>query len=776
LNKAAFIICTIFTAFSLALGQGATLSGFIFDAKDGETLIGANIYLQGSEFGAVSNGSGYYIMTDIPPGRITLLCSYIGYSEYRQEIELNPGQALSLNIELKPTLMQSETIVVTADSASTAVKMFREPISQIKIAPMEIRHLPAVAEADLMRTLQSLPGILPISDFSSEIYVRGGTSDQNLYLIDGADVYNPEHAFGLFSTFNTDAIKDIEISKGGFGADYGGRLSSVLNVTNLDGNRKSFEGTAEVSILSAKTTLQIPRGQFGSLSASLRRTYMGETVKLFYDDLPDYYFYDGHIKAFIDINPANKLSLSLYKGRDKLNYAFNSEVEDAPAIHYNWGNSTASLRWTHVFNPYFFSNFWVTLSYFDSRFDITEIGLQEENDLSDISIKGQMEYALSKALQARFGFEQKNLSTVMQQDSPSGILDINRKRTYFSAYVSLQYRPTPRWLLEGGLRYNHFSTERLFNDWAPRFSLKYRLSKTANLKASTGVYYQYLHKIPRPFIADIWTTSDINYNRSQAVHYILGFQQEIARNLEFEVETYYKSYHNLYSLKNYFLDFEPSSYDETGRPVYTDTKGLFDRGNGYSIGLELLLRKRYGSVTGWLAYSLARTEYVVDGINQGKSFEPRHDRTHVVNAVLNIDIKNLGREITGQAVSYNDSSRWLAGINFVYTSGQPITLTSSTYMGNSVPDQDYNRLFLYPTSINNFRLPAYIRLDISLSYEMRFRKWTMTPYLQIINIGNRENVWFIQYENEELDNKVTQTVDTFDMFPILPTLGVKFGF
>ncbi|HGY55980.1 MAG TPA: TonB-dependent receptor [Caldithrix abyssi] len=776
MNKVIFIFTVLSIYLAASHGQDASISGFVIDATNGETLIGANVYLQDSEHGAVSNKSGFYSVTDIPAGEVLLHCNYIGYADFSKKIKLQPGQALVLNIRLKPVVMQSEAIVITADSVSTAVKMFREPISQINISPMEIRHLPAVAEADLMRTLQSLPGILPISDFSSEIYVRGGTSDQNLYLIDGADVYNPEHAFGLFSTFNTDAIKDIEISKGGFGADYGGRLSSVLNVTNLDGNRNSFEGTAEISLLSAKTTLQIPLGQFGSLSTSLRRTYVGETVKLFYDDLPDYYFYDGHIKAFFDINPANKLSVSFYKGNDFLDYAFSQEAEDAPSIHYDWGNLTASMRWTHVFSPHLFSNFWVTASFFNSQFDVTEIGLQEENDLSDISFKGQLEYALSNTLQARFGFEQKNLSTVMQSDSPGGILDLNRKRSYLSAYTALQYRPTSRWLVEGGLRYNHFQADRPFNDWAPRFSLKYRLSKSMNLKASTGIYYQYLHKIPRPFIADIWTTSDQNYDHSRAVHYIIGFQQEVAQNIEFEIETYYKTYSNLYALKNYFLDFEPSSYDATGRPVYTETKGLFDRGDGYSAGLEIMLRKRYGSVTGWLAYSLARTEYTVDGINQEKPFEPRHDRTHVVNAVLNIDVKNLGREIAGRAVSYTDSSRWLAGVNFVYTSGQPITLTSSTYVGNSVPDQDYNQIFLYPTSINNFRLPAYIRLDISLSYEMRFRKWMMTPYLQIINIGNRENVWFIQYKNEEQEDKIIQTVDTFDMFPILPTLGVKFEF
>jgi hypothetical protein len=761
--------------FNLLFAQDGSISGFVFDDSNGESLSGANIYFENSTIGAVTNTSGYYVISDIPPGNYTLICSYIGFKDFRDDISMGDKLSIRLNIQLEPALLETETVVVTADSVRTALQLYRKDISKINISPMEIKNLPAVVEADLLRTLQSLPGILPISDYSSEIYVRGGTSDQNLYLIDGADVYNPEHAFGLFSTFNTDAIKDIEVSKGGFSADFGGRLSSVLSVTNLDGNRKSFEGTGEVSLLSAKATLQLPIGQFGSISASYRRTYAGETAKLFYDDIPDYYFYDGHIKAFFDINADNKLSLSFFDGKDDLNYNFNSTAPDAPLLHYDWGNTTGSLRWTHVFTPSFFSNFWITVSKFESNFSITEADVEETNDLFDVSFKGQGEYTLFNNFHSKFGFEIKNLETIYQSDSPGGIVDLDRQRSLYTGYLSFIWNPTPDWYIEPGVRYNYFVAEKVFQDWAPRFAAKYRLTETINLKASTGIYYQYLNKIPRPFIADIWTTSDIYYNRSQATHYIIGFQKEIANNISLEIEAYYKEYKNLYSLKNYFLDFEPSAYDARGRPIYTETNGLFDRGDGNSKGIEFLFRKRYGTINGWVAYSLAQTEYIVDQINQENPFEPRHDRTHVINAVMNLDIRNALRFLRREGFKY-DRARWLFGMNFVYSSGQPITLTSSTYYSNSVPDQNFNQLFLYPTAINIFRLPAYSRLDLSLTYEHHYESWVLAPYIQIFNIGNRENVWFIQYENDETDDKIVQTVDTFNMFPLLPTIGVRVKF
>jgi len=755
--------------------QTASISGFVFDKSNGESLIGANVYLQEPGMGATTNQSGYYVISGIPAGSYQLVCSFIGFKDHKEPITLAEGESRKISIFLTPAILETETVVVYADSERISQQLFRKDVSQIKLSPMEISYLPAVVETDLLRSLQNLPGILPLSDYSSEIYVRGGSADQNLYLVDGADVYNPEHAFGLFSTFNTDAIKDIIISKGGFGSDYGGRLSSVLDVTNLDGNRNEFEGSAEISLLSAKATVQLPLWKFGSLSASYRRTYVGETAKLFVDDIPDYYFYDGHVKAFFDIDADNNLTLSFYNGRDNLDYAFDSGVQDSPTLHYDWGNTTGSLRWTHIFNPAFFSNFWITTSRFSSRFDVTEADVTETNNLSDLSVKAQFEFMLAQPVKLKAGFEYKILNTVLKQDSPGGIIDVSGRRRYFYTYLAVNWQPSPRWRLEAGLRYNLFESDRAFYDWAPRFSAKYRLTETLNLKAAAGIYYQYLDKIQRPFIADIWTTADRYYDRSRADHFILGVEKEVIPGLSLEIDAYYKGYQNLYELTKYFLEVEPTSYDSRGRAVYTNTNGLFDRGSGQSVGLEMLLRKRVGSLNGWLAYSFASTRYRFEGINQDNLFPPRHDRTHVINAVMNLDLKNALREWRGEPLK-TDRNQWLFGASFVYASGQPITLTSSTYSASSIPDQSYNRLFLYPSTINSFRLPAYSRLDISLTYKHYYDSWAIAPFIQIFNIGNRENVWFIEYDSEEKENQIVQTVDTTDMFPILPTIGVKFEF
>jgi len=252
--------------------ERGSVSGFAIDAADGEGLIGASVYLEELLVGGTTNNSGYYVIPDIPAGEYELICAYIGYQNYSKRIEIRPGEDVKVRIDLEVEVLEGEETVVRADSMRTVEKLFRKTISQVDLSALEIKQIPQVAEADLLRSLQTLPGILPLSDFSSALYVRGGTPDQNLYMIDGTDVYNPEHAFGIFSTFNTDAVKQVELSKGGFGAEYGGRLSSVLNVTNLDGNREEFEGSASISLLSAKTTLQAPLGRRGSLSGSIRRT------------------------------------------------------------------------------------------------------------------------------------------------------------------------------------------------------------------------------------------------------------------------------------------------------------------------------------------------------------------------------------------------------------------------------------------------------------------------------------------------------------------------
>ncbi len=769
------LILLIFSMVSFLFGQNkinTTISGFVFDEANQEAIIGANVYIEELLIGSSTNVSGYYVITDVPAGTNKVQTSYMGYKNEIISVDVKAGESIKLNIFLKEEIIETETIVVSADSIPIAVKMFQADISSIKLTPIQLAAIPQIAEADLLRTLQTLPGILPLSDFSSALYIRGGTPDQNLYLLDGTDVYNPEHAFGVFSTFNTDAIKQVDLSKGGFGAERGGRLSSMIDITNLDGNREEFEGKASISLLSAKTTLQMPLGKSGSLSGAIRRTYFDQTIAKAVDEIPDYYFYDGNIKAFFDLDANNKLTLSAYGGRDVLDLDFNTGDDFNLGFKYDWGNYTGSAKWTHVFNPKLFSNFWVTGSRFSSHFKFEGIEVTEENILNDITVKGSMEYHYSNNLNFNFGFEQKLLNLQYTTKQPSIEVQIEPTFSNFVAYLSTGWKPKPTWDIKTGLRFNFFNADKNYTTLAPRLAVKHRLDDKSTLKFSTGLYHQFLHRIPRFFIADIWTASGEELRPSSSTHIVLGYQRELADYWQLEVETYFKTYKDIYSYdQNFITDLEATEFNEKGDPIFQSAEPLLDRGKGNSLGFEVLLRRDVGLLTGWAGYSFATTEYTIKTINQGNAFEPRHDRKHTINLVSSIDIDNSIRWMYDRPIQ-QDSSRWSLGVNFVFSTGQPITEPGSVYLGITTPNDPSRNVVFHPTEINQVRLPVYARLDLSLTWTLLYDSWKMSPYLQIYNVGNRKNVWFASYN---YTNGVPDYEEQY-MFPFLPTVGVNFEF
>ena len=326
--------------------------------------------------------------------------------------------------------------------------------------------------------------------------------------------------------------------------------------------------------------------------------------------------------------------------------------------------------------------------------------------------------------------------------------------------------------MDAGLRYNLFQADRTFQNLDPRLAVKYRLTDKINLKAATGLYHQYLHRIPRFIATDVWTTANQYQDESDARHFILGYQQEFARNYQLEVETFYKDYSNIYQFNQTFItELEETGFDAENRPIFTNTKGMFNRGDGNSVGVEVLLRKDVGAVTGWIGYSLARTRYKFDGINGGREFAPRHDRTSTLNAVGNVDIRNALRKLRGKRKK-QDRGRWTLGLNLVHSSGQPITEPGSGYIVYSDPEDPYDGIVYAPTRINHARLPYYGRLDLSLTYERQFRGWSMAPYVQVFNAGSRKNVWFVNYDYAG----GISDVDEQQMFPLLPTCGINFRF
>lgn len=756
----------------------ATINGFVYDSSNKEALIGANIYLKGLNVGTSSNASGFYVITNLTPGTFEIVVSYVGYKTFQQKVSLAANQNKRLDVFLEPVAIEGEEVVVTGDSARTIIKLFNKPVSKVDLSPVQLNRVPQVIESDLLRTLQSLPGIVPVSDFSSAIYVRGGTPDQNLFLLDGTDVYNPEHAFGLFSTFNMDAIKKVEVYKGGFSAEYGGRLSSVINVTNNDGNRNNFEGKVSLSLLSLNTTLQGPIGKIGSLSGSLRRTYFDQTLGKVIDEIPDYYFLDGNLKAFFDIDETNKLSISFYGGIDDLNFVLDKTRQESLGFDYVWGNQTGSINWRSIISPKLFGNFWITGSRFFSNFDFGDVDFKEENIIRDITLKGALEYFLDDHWNFNFGFEQKNVSGGLKQNFTGGRVDVSKHRILYTLYLNSKWKPTPLWDIEFGIRGNYFDSDKDYNNIDPRLSIKYRLTETSNLKFATGIYHQYANRIPRLFFVSIWTSADEYVKGSSANHFIAGYQKEIAKNIELEIEGYLKNYTNIYSYNQTFLaDIKPAAYTEDNLPLFNSTQGLFNEGHGKSYGLEFLIRKDVGAITGWIAYSLARTEFTINNINKNFSFTPRHDRTHAINLVSNLDLNNVVNELTGQQF-VNPDKKWSMGINFTFFSGQPITLPASVYFINQFPDWEpsNNSLAIYPSDINQFRLPYYARLDLSLTYEIKYRGWSLAPYLQVFNLLNRKNVWFIEYKNELKNGMIKQEVNNITMFPILPSIGVSIKF
>ncbi|MBM4170784.1 MAG: TonB-dependent receptor [Ignavibacteria bacterium] len=780
-NLVLLIFIVGFLSYFNSLGQATsecTINGFVYDSSNGEALIGANIYLKELKIGSSSNVSGFFVIPNVKPSNYTLLVSYVGYKTFSQEITLVTNEVKRINVYLNQEAILESEVVVIADSIKIIDKLFNKPVSRIDLSPVQISKVPQVIESDLLRTLQSLPGIVPLSDFSSAIYVRGGTPDQNLFLVDGTDVYNPEHAFGLFSTFNTDAIKNVEVYKGGFGAEYGGRLSSVINITNNDGNRNNFEGKAALSLLSLNATLQTPIGKIGSLSGSLRRTYIDQTLAKIIDDVPDYYFLDGNVKAFFDIDQSNKLSISYFGSLDNLDFVLDKDRIESIGFDYIWGNQTGSINWRTILSPKIFGNFWLTGSKFFSDFDFDNFELREENKISDVTLKGAIDYFFSENLEFKFGFEQKNVSGSLKQNTSAARVDVSKHRKLFSLYFISYWKPNPLWNIETGIRAEYFDSDKDYRNIDPRMTIKYKLTESSNLKFSTGLFTQYANRIPRLFFVSVWTSADENYQGSTASHFILGYQKALPYKTELEIEFYYKSYKNIYSYNHTFLaDVSTNNYSEDNLPLFNSSKGLFNRGNGTSLGLELLFRKDSGAITGWAAYSYANTKYELEMINKGISFPPRHDRTHTINIVTNIDISNIENEFLGKPFIKPDKN-WTLGFSFTYYSGQPITLPSSVYVINSFPDWVGNQksIAIYPSSINEFRLPYYARLDFSLTYNIHYEGWTLSPYLQIFNLLNRKNVWFIEYENEIKLGTVTQKVSNVSMFPLLPSIGVQCKF
>ena len=630
---------------SLHSQQTATISGYIKDEQSGETLIAANVFLAETRRGVATNYSGYYRLTGVAPGEYTLVVSYIGYKTHRQKVKVSSGQGRRIDVELESDFLYSEELVVEAEKTIAEEK----PIGLSTVPQKLIQELPAVLQADLFRSIQLLPGIKSASDFSSGLYIRGGSPDQTLILLDRTTVYNPSHFFGFFSTFNPDAIKDVRIYKGGYPAEYGGRLGSVIDIYNRDGNRKEFQGRTSLGLLSSRLNLEGPVSN-GSWMLAMRRSTLEPLLAALrdrYDDVPDaFHFIDLNGKLNYDATPNDKINLAFYSGTDVVEFPFADDAE----FNLNYGNRTVSANWTHLFSKKTFSAFTATYSHYFSNPDLVIGGTEfaRENTVTDVSVKGDVDYILDEKNQFKAGFWAGGLDLTIresfdQQQTFEQLIDAS----YVSAYAEYTWKPTVRWIAKGGVRGSFFSAGDYFRA-EPRLSLENVFTDRVLFQAAYGRYYQFLTLITNEAFTgfDTWLTTDVGVPPAWGDQFVLGMKTRPKDGYVFDVELYYRTMRDLFELN-------PRLQDVAGLE-YVD---FFRFGEGYAYGAEFFLEKRRGRLNGFIGYTWGTSRREFPGYNNDEPYPPKHDRIHDTNIVMNFDL----------------SKKWRATGVFNYATGQAYT-------------------------------------------------------------------------------------------------------
>jgi hypothetical protein len=740
--------------FTLNAQQTASVNGYITDSTSGETLLLANIALLEINRGVSSNTSGYYSLTNIPAGTYTIIASYIGFRRFERSITLEPGQTLRLNIELIPESTQLEDLVVESERD----KEEQRNIGTSQITTALIKQLPSVLEPDVFRSVQLLPGVKAASDFSSGLYIRGGSPDQTLILLDQTTVYNPTHFFGFFSTFNPDAVKDVRLYKGGYPAKYGGRIGSVLDVYNKDGNRNTYQGTVSLGMLASRAAVEGPY-KYGSFMLAVRRSTLEPVLAALRsstDSVPDlFYFFDINGKINLDAGSNDRLSLAFYSGQDRVIFPFGDDAE----IGLTYGNQTVSSSWRHIFSDKLFGTATGTYSRYFNRpeFEFGGTPFERENDIYDFSLKGDLEYLVNENHTLSAGIW-AGILTLRINDRFDNADTFNSRiqSTYASAYLQDQWRAdNNQWIATGGVRVSAFSS----GDYVrlePRMSLEYRIRPEIRLQAAYGRYYQYLTLISNEAFAgfDIWLTTDDGVPPAYGDQFVLGAKTQPFSGYGFDAEVYFRTMRDLFELDPFVADPAGLEYNE-----------LFRFGEGYAYGVELFFEKQTGRLNGFIGYTFGITERKFPGFNadvlddpsNARFYPPKYDRKHDMNIVLN----------------YRMSTRWSVTSVFSYATGQAYTEPLGRTAFSNVPWGNNSRDTFVIGRVNASRLPAYHRLDFGFArtgtfFGMGSSEWQF----QIINAYSRRNVWFYNYD---FDSNPLERSDV-TLLPILPAISYTVSF
>ena len=745
-----FIIKSIFVLILLAFAnwlfaQNAdiNISGTVSDAETGETLIGATIFETSSGSGTTTNEYGFYSLS-LPQGNdsVSIEFTYVGFQPITKRV--SPKSDQRSNIELG-TGVQLVEVTVTANSYKEQIRSTEMSVE--KLTTKEVKMLPAfLGETDILKTIQLKPGMPSGSEGVTGLFVRGGSNDQNLIVLDEAVVYNANHLFGFFSTFNTDAVKDLKLYKGGFPAQYGGRLSSVIDVRMKEGNNRKFSGTGGLGLITSRLTLEGPiQKEKSSFIVSGRRTYVDIFTRQInkrneddpdFNPIPDYYFYDLNTKVNFTLSEKDRLYLSGYFGRDV--FGFDGDFFD---FDFFWGNATGTARWNHVFSPKLFAN--TTFTYSDYEYNIKtkvegfsfEIG----SDVRDANLKTDFYYALNNDHTIRFGgnvTQHKFGVARLKAGSDDGEVSFSSGDDFtggsFSLYGADEMSIGTHWKINAGLRLSGFTNDGNYDfGLEPRVAALYNVSPNFSFKGSYARMYQYLHLIATDGIAlptDVWypTTKKIKPQRSDQI--ALGFEYLIADQFLITNEYYYK-----------WLKRKVAFVDGAQLFANNDLEGEFAIGEGKGYGMELGIEKQEGDLTGWIGYtlSIARLENFKEvnelrNFSTKTTFSPRYDRRHDLSLVL---MYELNKRIT------------LSGTS-VYGSGDRAWLAEGRFAFQDIWGGEFSAVTPIFGDRNNIRLPYFFRTDFGLIYKF-FPKWGESDLtFSVFNLTNRRNAFFIYLEPE----------------------------
>lgn len=738
-----------------------TLSGIITDEETGEALIGANIYVTTLEKGTSTNTYGFYSLTLPRTDSLGIIFSYIGYIPQIKKIYADKN--LELDIEMKPSTSTLEEVTIQGQQDANVA---RPQMSVVNVPLEKIKELPVIlGEIDVLKVIQLLPGVQSGNEGTTGIFVRGGNADQNLVLLDEATVYNPSHLFGLFSTFNSRALNNVTLIKGGFPAQYGGRLSSILDISMKEGNNRKFQGEGGIGLVTSQLTLEGPiKKEKASFIVSGRRTYIDLILTPFLEvgNSSDYHFYDINGKVNWKISSKDRLFFSFFTGKDDALY------NETKGISYNikFGNSAATLRWNHLFGQKLFLN--TSLIYNTYEQDIATIQdnffSQVVSGINDVNGKMEFQYFPSLNHEIRFGAHYTNhrfLSGGKSEAQTSGNQTINVSNLpskYFSEYafyVNDEFNIYRGFSANLGFRFPGFSDSDVnYFEWEPRATLKLQLGPTSSVKAAYTVMHQFLHLVPSSTASvptDIWLPSSKRTKPQLSEQFAIGYFRNFNQNqFETSAELYYKT------MDNQVLFREGNQLIES---LEVDTGLVYGKGESY--GLEFFLRKNTGPLTGWLSYTLSKTDQKFDSLNFGRTFPFQYDRRHAVSL----------------AIAYKINPRWTVSAVFEYATGKVKTLPVgriNSYYGGSL----YEGTFYVYEERNNARLKDYHRLDISAIYK-RNRKIFRKEYVAelvfgVYNIYSRQNPYFVYFLVDPVTDQ--PKAKQVSLLPILPSLSYNFKF